>query len=244
MKFAVALLISSAAAIRTSTPDGFPVYVQDFHFNEDPHSVPNPLAGKPYMTATQAKYYKGETWDTDTEVKDMHPDFHVQFNRRAGEPKPVDSWMTKYWGKETLATQLKDDVPADYENVQWKQTADLGELDDHATLKRESDKDYLIGKAKFHGWTNPLGWTDSGDDDDLVLVQMTANGIKERRISAQTLLQYEESEGPTKPDMGEIEQVVVYREADKGYEVGKAKFHGWTNPLGWTDDGNDDDKIL
>ena len=73
---------------------------------------------------------------------------------------------------------------------------------------------------------------------------MTAEGLKERRISAKTLLQYEESEGPTKPDMGEIEQVVVYREADKGYEVGKAKFHGWTNPLGWTDDGNDDDKIL
>ena len=156
MKSVIALLISSTAAIRT--PDGSPVYVQDFHFNEDPHSVPNPLAGKPYMTTTQAKYYKGETWDTDTEVKDMHPDFHVQFNRRAREPKPTDLWMTHYWGKETLATQLKDDIPADYQNVQWVQVPDLGELDDHATLLRESDKGYAVGKAKFHGWTNPLSW--------------------------------------------------------------------------------------
>jgi len=82
MKSVIALLISSTAAIRT--PDGSPVYVSDFHFNEDPHSAPNPIAGKPYMTSTQAKYYSKETWDTDTEVKDMHPDFHVQFNRRAG----------------------------------------------------------------------------------------------------------------------------------------------------------------
>ena len=154
MKSVFALLISSTAAI--STPDGSPVYVQDFHFNEDPNSVPNPLAGKPYMTSTQAKYYKGETWDTDTEVKDMHPDFHVQFNRRAGEPGAL--WMTRYWGKETLATQLKDDVPTDLQNVQWTQTADLGELDDHATLLRESDKGYADGKSKFHGWTNPLSW--------------------------------------------------------------------------------------
>ena len=78
--------------------------------------------------------------------------------------------MTRYWGKETLAhekfaepnpfwaVQLKDDVPADLVNLQWTQTADLGELDDHATLLRESDNDYLKGKAKFHGWTNPLGW--------------------------------------------------------------------------------------
>jgi hypothetical protein len=129
-----------------------------YHFNEDPHSVPNPIAGKPYLTTTQAKYLKKETWDTDTEVKDMHPDFHVQFNRRAKEPKPTDSWMTHYWGKEIIATQLKDDIPADYQNVQWVQVPDLGELDDHATLLRESDKDYMIGKAKFHGWTNPLGW--------------------------------------------------------------------------------------
>ena len=180
-----ALLFSSATAI--TTPDGSPVYVQDFHWNEDPHSVPNPLAGKPYMTATQAKYLREETWDTDTEVTDIHPRFHVQFNWNAKEPKPTDLWMTKNWGKETLALQLKDNVPADDQNVQWMVTPDLGELDDHATLLREADKDYEIGKAKFHGWTNPLGWRDTGDDDDLVLVMLGDNGVSEKRISGKTL---------------------------------------------------------
>ena len=75
-------------------------------------------------------------------------------------------------------------------DLKWEVTADLGELDDHATLLRESDKDYAIGKAKFHGWTNPLSWRDAGDDDDLVLVLMTANGIEERRIpSGKSMLQ-------------------------------------------------------
>lgn len=67
-------------------------------------------------------------------------------------------------------------------------TPDLGELDDHATLIREADNDYLKGKAKFHGWTNPLSWTDNGNDDDLVLMQMTANGIVERRITETNML--------------------------------------------------------
>ena len=123
-------------------------------------------------------------------------------------------------------------------------TPDLGELDDHATLLREADKDYEVGKAKFHGWTNPLGWRDSGDDDDLVLMQMTADGIVERRIPSTMLLQYEEAEGPTKVDLGDIDHLVVEREADKGYLEGKAKFHGWTNPLGWRDDGTDDDTVM
>ena len=178
---AITALVSTASAIKT--PDGSPIYVHEFHFNEDPHSVPNPIAGKPYLTATQAKYLKKETWDTDTEVKDIHPNYHGQHNWRATEPvATTDNWMTKYWGKEPLAVQVdnesdesdseseSDDEPENHQNVQWKQTADLGELDDHATLRRESDNDYLIGKAKFHGWTNPLGWTDDGNDDDLVLV--------------------------------------------------------------------------
>jgi len=56
------------------------------------------------MTATQAKYLRKETWDTDTENTSINPKFHGDFNAKASEPKPaVDSWMTKYWGKETLA---------------------------------------------------------------------------------------------------------------------------------------------
>lgn len=110
---------------------------------------------------------------------------------------------------------------------------------------READKGYAEGKSKFHGWTNPLSWRDAGDDDDLVLVLMTANGIEERRIPASSmLLQYEESEGPTKADLGENDNVSIEREADNDYMKGKAKFHGWTNPLGWRDDGTDDETVM
>merc|ERR1712010_161246 len=97
MTFAVAALISSTAAIKT--PDGSPVYPLEFHFNEDPHSVPDPIAGKKYMTPTQAKYLSKDTWDTDTEDKSINPMFAGQFNHHAWEPK--QQWMTKYWGHET-----------------------------------------------------------------------------------------------------------------------------------------------
>ena len=57
---AVIALLSTAQAIRMKTPDGSPIYPLEYHFNEDPHSVPDPIAGKPYMTSTQAKLIKLE----------------------------------------------------------------------------------------------------------------------------------------------------------------------------------------
>lgn len=97
---------------------------------------------------------------------------------------------------------------------------------DNVVVYREND---IANGKKFGGWTNPLSWADDGNDDDVVL--------------AQTLQQmrYDESEGPTKEDNGDNDNVVVYREND--VENGK-KFGGWTNPLSWTDDGNDDDVVL
>ena len=89
-------------------------------------------------------------------------------------------------------------------------------------IYRESD---IANGKKFHGWTNPLSWHDAGDDDDTVLVQQ----------------KYDESEGPTKEDNGELDQAVIYRESD--IANGK-KFHGWTNPLSWHDAGDDDDTVL
>jgi len=56
-----------------------------------------------------------------------------------------------------------------------------------------------------------------------------------------TVKAYDESEGPTKEDNGEIDPSVIYRESD--IANGK-KFSGWTNPLGWSDSGADDDRIL
>ena len=42
-------------------------------------------------------------------------------------------------------------------------------------------------------------------------------------------------------DYGEQDDQVVVREKDTG---NGEKFSGWRNPLAWTDDGNDDDRVL
>ena len=52
------------------------------------------------------------------------------------------------------------------------------------------EKDIKNGK-KFSGWSNPLGWTDDGNDDDTVVLQMKNNILNERRFSESSLLQYE-----------------------------------------------------
>ena len=46
-------------------------------------------------------------------------------------------------------------------------------------------------------------------------------------------VKYDESEGPTKPDFGDSDYTVVFRQDPE-----------WKNPLAWTDDGLDDDTIL
>lgn len=54
-------------------------------------------------------------------------------------------------------------------------------------------------------------------------------------------MKYDESEGPTKADNGEADPAVVPREADV---KNGGKVSGWTNPLGWTDAGDDDETVL
>ena len=103
----------------------------------------------------------------------------------------------------------------------WHVKPDLGEHD-VGVVMRESD---VANGSKVSGWTNPLGWADSGDDDEKILAQM----------------HYAESEGPTKADNGELDDAVVLREHDTG---NGSKFHGWTNPLGWTDGGDADETVL
>ena len=53
---------------------------------------------------------------------------------------------------------------------------------------------------------------------------------------ASSLVQYAESEGPTKADNGQNDNLVL----------GRANWSaiGWTNPLGWTDDGSGDDSVV
>jgi iron uptake system EfeUOB component EfeO/EfeM len=112
-----------------------------------------------------------------------------------------------------------------YDESEGPTKEDNGELD-QVVVYREND---IANGAKFSGWTNPLSWTDSGADDDTVVLQIKSN------------IKYDESEGPTKEDNGELDQVVVYRESDV---ANGAKFSGWTNPLSWTDNGADDDTVV
>jgi len=50
------------------------------------------------------------------------------------------------------------------------------------------------------------------------------------------LVQYAESEGPTKADNGQDDDLILNRAA-----WGAIK---WTNPLTWTDNGADDDLVV
>ena len=57
------------------------------------------------------------------------------------------------------------------------------------------------------------------------------------------LLQFDVAEGPTKADNGESDEdwFIVQREHDTGNGT---KASGWTNPLGWADNGEDDQDVL
>lgn len=103
-----------------------------------------------------------------------------------------------------------------YDDSEGPTKADNGEDDPNVVNRAD---------VRLTGWVNPLGVTDAGDGDDLILAQT----------------QYDVSEGPTKADNGESEETVVLRESDTGN--GK-KFSGWTNPLGWSDSGEDDDSVV
>ena len=55
-------------------------------------------------------------------------------------------------------------------------------------------------------------------------------------------MQYDDSEGPTKEDNGDSDPSIMYRESDINEQ--SEKVSGWTNPLSWTDDGEDDDQVV
>jgi len=121
-------------------------------------------------------------------------------------------------------------------NVQWEVSPDYGEYD-HDIVPRFKD----AGNGfKHNGWTNPLSWTDNGNDDEGVLVLTKTDGSLVE-VKDETFLQYADSEGPTKVDFGELDQAVVPRFKDAGNGF---KHNGWTNPLSWTDNGEDDEVVL
>ena len=64
--------------------------------------------------------------------------------------------------------QTEEDIHNDESLLQWHQAPDFGELDPHVVY-READ----AGNGfKLGGWTNPLSWTDAGEDDDQVVLQI------------------------------------------------------------------------
>ena len=134
------------------------------------------------MTATDAKHLREGQTKLAVEPHPVLP----QHNPWAVEPKyafPFKSNPGRY--------QMDPAFVQTNSDLKWKVEADLGELDDHATMFREWDSpDYLKGKKKFSGWSNPLSWTDSGDDDDIVLAQTKAK------------LNFEESGFDTPADKG------------------------------------------
>ena len=110
---------------------------------------------------------------------------------------------------------------------------DLGELDSNVVRREEDLQEGKHPGEKESGWTNPLSWSDDGHDDDLVVTQLHSH------------IRYDESEGPTMPDYGEADNLVVNREGDlkSGKHPGQ-KESGWTNPLSWADSGEDDESVL
>jgi len=57
-----------------------------YHWNEDAHSVPDPMFNKPTFTSTQAKYDRMGKNDLDTERFSVQPQFAQQYNIHSTEP--------------------------------------------------------------------------------------------------------------------------------------------------------------
>ena len=123
----------------------------------------------------------------------------------------------KYWGP---ANWHFDSLPYNHDDAEYgdKVYADLGEESE------DSDDDLDLGSEESDDDDDDLdlGESDEDSDDDVQNVQLG-------------------SKWHVAPDYGELEHNVVLREKDiKNGE----KASGWTNPLGWTDDGADDEKVL
>ena len=181
--FAIVLLVASSQALRINgdptsavkTPDA--VRPINLHWNEDPHSVPNPLIGGPdYMTSTQArfvaenstanaksvepKYWGPADWHFASEPYNAHDREYVGI-----ESDDDDSDDDLELGSESSDDSTDDDVQDVQLKNKWHVAPDYGELD-HNVVLREHD---IKNGEKASGWTNPLGWTDDGADDDLVV---------------------------------------------------------------------------
>jgi len=97
--FAVFALVSNISAIKLRNPVTEDIITSDsavgpvvtpqiYHWNEDPHSVPDILSRRGGgFTSTIARYFKDGKLDTDTEVKEINPRHHRAYNELSTEPK-------------------------------------------------------------------------------------------------------------------------------------------------------------
>jgi len=151
----------------------------------------------------------------------------IENGKKAGGWTNPLGWTDDGDNDESVLPLLNSRIRMRYDEAEGPTMVDFGESDHHV-LEREGD---IENGKKEGGWTNPLGWTDDGDNDESVLPL----------VKSQIRMKYDEAEGPTKVDFGDSDHTVVEREKD--IENGK-KEGGWTNPLGWTDDGADDESVL
>ena len=184
MKIVIGLL-GAAAALQVNKrvpsdklPKKRPIYPPQLHWNEDYHSVPIPLEGKPYLTSTQARFIsenstanqesrepKGRMWwhynygAYNVADKEYNEDEHRWSPRRGYQSNLLQLDAELETGVEAMT------LTSSKTGATWRVIPDFGEKDPNV-MYREED----IGNGKkFSGWTNPLSWTDDGSDDNLVV---------------------------------------------------------------------------
>lgn len=166
------------------------------------------MTNKYYMTSTQAKLLRSNQDDLAYEPTGLDPQFHEAYNKMAKEPTAKQygdaggaggrngfAWVAYVQTGEDV------DAPEDNTNLQlrnkWMVDADYGE-NDESMVPRESYTDG-VSQVKASGWSNPLAWTDDGNDDDAVLTQQKS---KIRLIEADdvTLVQIRDDDGDDDDD--------------------------------------------
>ena len=235
-----ALLYSSTNAVKFEYFHGpNPVRPHDYHWNEDYHSVPDPISGVNWMTSTQAKYLANEQTDVSSEPMGINYDFFDAYNAKSSEPVMQKFYLQmalqEQESSESESESESDDQPENHMTVLWHVSPDYGELDDYVVNR---EKDSANGEKKS-GWSNPLGWTDSGNDDDLVMMQQKAH------------MRFAESGFDTPADTAEgdaelLNQFVQLQDEEDGEvdEVADAQAVQALNNIQTFDNGLDDAGVL
>ena len=109
------------------------------------------------MTSTEARLLSNKQTDLAEEPKGPNRDYFVPYNKFDKEYLQMSS---------SSSSDDETDAPRDEVTVLWRVSPDYGELDDHIMSREE---DIASGKKKS-GWSNPLGWSDTGADDDQVVL--------------------------------------------------------------------------